>query len=90
MIADFVIGEDRIELDDTFFAETGSTGQLSPGAFAANATGVAVAADDRLIYNNTDGRLMYDADGSSTTYAAVHFATLSGVPEISASDIYVI
>lgn len=59
-------------------------------AFAANAIGQAIDADDRIIFNTATGQLSYDADGVGSLYEAIHFATLTGVPLITADDIYVV
>jgi len=42
-------------------------------------------ASDRIIYNNATGQLFFDPDGTGAA-AAVHFATLTGAPAITASD----
>ena len=49
----------------------------------------ALDADDRIIYNTSNGGLYYDADGVGGQ-AAVQFATLSGVPPLTAADFIVI
>jgi len=36
-----------------------------------------VTTDQRIIYDNANGHLLYDADGSANGIAAVQFATLS-------------
>jgi Ca2+-binding RTX toxin-like protein len=63
-------------LDDNIFAALGSPGALAAGAFKAGAA--ATDADDRIIFNNATGALLYDADGVGGT-AAVQFATLTGI-----------
>ena len=65
---------------------------LGLGALAAGAFVVGTAAadgDDRIIYNQATGALLFDADGSGVG-AAVQFATLQGTPVITASDFMVI
>ena len=61
-----------------------------PGRFfaAAGATG-GHDADDRLVYNTSNGVLYYDADGSGAGAAQV-VATFQGGVSISAADITVI
>ncbi|HVQ09776.1 MAG TPA: calcium-binding protein [Allosphingosinicella sp.] len=85
-IFDFSAADDTIALDDAVF--TGLTpGALPMGAFV---TGPAAQdLDDRIIYNQATGQLFYDADGSGAG-AAVHFATLSGTPILTAADFMVI
>ncbi|HKR24991.1 MAG TPA: calcium-binding protein, partial [Allosphingosinicella sp.] len=85
-IADFVAADDTIRLDDAVFAG------LAPGVLAANAFVIGTQAadsDDRIIYNQATGALLFDADGNAGG-AAVHFATLDGVPFLAASDFLVI
>jgi serralysin len=85
-VADFQAGIDRFLLDDSVFAG------LAPGALTAGAfvTGSAAAdADDRIIYNQSTGALLFDADGNGAG-AAVQFATLYGAPVLTAADFFVI
>jgi Ca2+-binding RTX toxin-like protein len=85
-ILDFAVGTDRITLDNTVF-NTLPDGALNPNAFF---TGTAAHdADDRIMYDGATGQLFYDADGNGAG-AQVLFATLTGAPIISASDILVI
>jgi serralysin len=86
VIADFVSGTDKIALDDAVFTALG-LGALSANAFVIGSA--ALDADDRIIYNSSNGGLFYDADGNGAG-AAVQFATLSGAPALIASDFTVI
>ncbi len=86
-IADFASGEDRIQLSGEIFADF-DKGELNADLFAANATGSAVDADDRILYNTSSGALFYDADGSGAQ-EAVQFATLSNKTELQATDFLV-
>jgi Ca2+-binding RTX toxin-like protein len=86
LIHDFVAADDTILLDDAVFAGLG-LGALAAGAFATGAT--AGDLDDRILYNQATGALLFDADGSGAG-AAVQFATLNGAPIITASDFTVI
>ena len=87
-IADFQAGDSIRLLGDYPF---GLFNQLEAGALAAGAfrsgTGAttAVDADDRIIYNTTNGNLYYDADGTGAG-AAVQIATLTGNPILMATD----
>jgi serralysin len=62
---------------------------LAASAFAANTTGLAGNADDRIIYETDTGKLFYDADGSGAG-AAVQFAVLTGNPTITNADFVVV
>lgn len=62
-IADFVVGEDRIHLDNGIFAALGAEGALSAGAFGVGAK--ALDGDDRVLYDPTTGVLKYDANGDA-------------------------
>ncbi|HST37485.1 MAG TPA: calcium-binding protein, partial [Allosphingosinicella sp.] len=85
-IADFVVADDTILLDDAVFAALG-LGALNPNAFVVGAT--AADADDRIIYNSATGNLFYDADGSGVG-AQIQIAALTGNPVLTASDFMVI
>ena len=72
----------------------GSRHAVSPmskrsSVIAANSSGSAQDASDRVIYDTTDGRLYYDADGSGAG-AAQLIATAIGAPDLVASDLMVI
>jgi predicted extracellular nuclease len=86
VVADFVSGTDKIALDDAVFTALG-LGALSANAFVIGSD--ALDADDRIIYNTSNGGLYYDADGAGGQ-AAILFAYLSSVPAITASDFTVI
>lgn len=75
---DFIVGynpaNDTIHLDDSIF-----TG-LTPGAFLSStafAVGdIAGDGDDRIIYSNTSGLLVFDADGNGSLATPTAFANL--------------
>jgi Ca2+-binding RTX toxin-like protein len=62
---DFTVLDDTIRLDDAIFASIAGTGVLTAAQFAANASGTALDASDRIIYETDTGRLIYDANGST-------------------------
>jgi Ca2+-binding RTX toxin-like protein len=88
-LSDFLSGTDIVQLAQANF------GGLAVGAVAANAfiagAGYTTAedADDRLIYNTSDGALYYDADGLEGD-AAVQFAVLTGHPTLLSTDFLVL
>jgi peroxiredoxin len=86
---DFQHGVDQIALSRSAFAAfSGSAaGALGASSFALGT--VATNADQRLIYNPTNGALYYDADGSGSG-AAIQIATLSNKTALDASDFVLI
>ena len=89
-IADFsnVLGNDDIIYLFSSIYTTLTAGALG-GAFAANATGLAEEADDRVIYNAATGDLFYDVNGSAAG-GSILFASLNGAPTITENDFMVI
>jgi Ca2+-binding RTX toxin-like protein len=93
-ITDFATGIDRIELDDAIFKKlVGATGQLTADKFtptneSQDLTDYIVA---KTVQVNGVGStaLFYDADGSGKG-AAIQFATLVGLTDLSASDFWII
>jgi Ca2+-binding RTX toxin-like protein len=76
VIQDFLHGTDKIGLDNAFFLALGLEGNLSASAFQVNASGNAAnTASTFVIYDQSNGQLWYDADGSGTG-AAVLIATV--------------
>ena len=86
-ITDFNVADDTIRLDDAIFVGL-ATGTLAASAFAANLTGQAATASDRIIYETDTGRLYYDSDGVGST-ARVQFATLSTGLALTNTDFFV-
>nr|MCU0957325.1 hypothetical protein [Hydrogenophaga sp.] len=81
-------GGDRIQLENAVFNRLRSTGTLSDDFFVSGDGAVALDANDHVIYDSSTGALYYDPDGSGSA-AMVQFATLTGAPSLSASDILV-
>ena len=73
-IADFNVADDTIVLDQTIFSSNLGLGNISAGEFVIGAA--AQDANDRIIYNDATGTLLYDGDGVGGI-AAIQFATLS-------------
>ncbi len=83
---------DYVVADDTIWLENAVMTGLSAGALAATAftSGTAATtADHRVIYNGTNGQLLYDADGNGAG-AAVLVATLNTGLVMTASEFVVI
>ena len=87
-IADFNAVDDTIRLDnDVFTAFVTENVKLAGGAFYV---GVAAHdATDRILYDAGTGNLYYDADGTGAAVAKV-FATLTGMPAITAADLFIL
>jgi Ca2+-binding RTX toxin-like protein len=86
-ITDFSVPADTIRLENAVF-----TGLPTPGPLAATAFHVgpsATAPAQRIVYNNANGWLSYDADGNGAG-AAVHFATLTAGLGLTAADFVVV
>jgi Ca2+-binding RTX toxin-like protein len=65
VIQGFVHGTDKIALEsDIFGAALGAS--VSGGEFRSNTTGNAQDSTDKLIYNKSDGKLYFDADGNGS------------------------
>ncbi|HTU12210.1 MAG TPA: calcium-binding protein [Allosphingosinicella sp.] len=86
VVLGFQTGVDKIALENAVFTGL-AAGALPAGAFVVGTA--AGDADDRIVYNNTTGALLFDADGAGGA-AAILFATLSGAPALAASDLLVI
>jgi len=74
VLSDFNDANDTVLLDDAIFTEIGV------GVLAANQFFVGTAAhqlSDRIIYDQANGILLYDADGDLSG-AAIQFATTAG------------
>jgi serralysin len=85
-ILDFNVADDTIALDNAVFTAL-LDGPLAATAFAIGSG--AADADDRIIYNSSNGKLYYDADGIGGS-KKVHFATLSAGLALTAEDFLVI
>ena len=88
VIVDFNVAADTIRIDDAIFKAIGQTsGVLAAAKFY---TGTAAHdADDRIIYNQASGALIYDADGNGAG-AATQFATLMVKPALTNADFVII
>lgn len=87
-VTDFVVGQDKIQLDKDIFTVLTDEGALAADSFLASAAGTAADDNDYFLYNTSSGALFYDADGSGEG-VAVQFATLTTKPKITANDFLV-
>ncbi len=86
-VTDFSSGTDKIQLSPAIFRELGFSGAPSTAAFF-HAGSAAHDADDRIVYDQANGALYYDADGTGAL-AAMQFAVLSGSPVLPYTDLLV-
>ena len=77
-VTDFNVSEsDKIQLSKAIFTAFTATGALTTGFVSGAGLTMAATATDRLIFNTTDGKLYYDADGSGTVNTPIQFATVT-------------
>ena len=69
----FVVTEDAIQLENAIFTKLTVTDIVNSNNFKIGP--VAADVNDYLVYNNTSGALLYDADGNGAG-VAVQIATL--------------
>ena len=86
-ISDFSVVDDTIRLNSAVFTGLVS-GSLAADAFAANNTGNAMAATDRIIYETDTGGLYFDSDGVGGL-ARVQFATIGTGLALTSGDFVV-
>ena len=89
-ITDFSVVDDTFNLENTgagLFTALTTTGTLAAGAFVIGAA--ASNATQRVIYNSTNGDVLYDADGTGAT-AAVKFATIGTGLALTNADFFII
>ena len=85
-LGDFQAGTDKIVLDNSVFTAL-ADGALPSSAFV---TGTAAAdADDRIIFDSTNGYVFYDADGNGAGEALL-IAVIPSGQALTAADIVVI
>jgi serralysin len=91
LVNGFSAGAADIVLDGAVHASAGPSGRFTVGdaRFAANSSGAAQDASDRVVYNTSNGQLWYDVDGNGSA-AAQLIATFQDAPTFAATDIVVI
>jgi Ca2+-binding RTX toxin-like protein len=91
-ITDFVRADgDKIVLEDAVYTALLASGTGNPALLASQFVvgTAATTAEHRIIYNQSQGRLFYDADGNGAG-AAVQFATVAAGMALSAADLWVV
>ncbi len=89
IITDFVAADDSIQLENAIFTQFTTTGAIPGGTFVSAPGAVALDNNDYLIYDTTNGNLYYDADGNGVG-AQIVFASLTGIPVMTAADFAII
>ena len=84
----FIAVDDTIWVENTIFSSF-EPGSIESGNLARGPGVVASDADDFLLYNTTTGALSYDADADGAG-AAIQFASLGGIPSLSAFDFLIV
>ncbi|WP_421723976.1 calcium-binding protein [Bauldia sp.] len=85
VIDDFEVGTDLIGLSISAFGLTGSVGDpLAASEFVIGNN--AVTTDQRIIYNDNNGKLFHDADGSAGGSGKELIAELNGTPTLTVAD----
>jgi Ca2+-binding RTX toxin-like protein len=91
-VFNFASGTDELVLDSDAYTSIGALGGFSAGDgrfFAAAGAVSGHDADDRIIYNTSNGTLHYDADGSGGG-REMFIGVLHGAPALDATDIAII
>jgi serralysin len=84
-ITDFSVDSDAIYLDRDIFRGIAASGQLDPDAYVEGS--VARDAEDRIVYDQANGRIFYDRDGTGAA-AKILFATVTPGTDLEAIDFY--
>lgn len=78
VIEGFNVRDDTIRIENAIFTNLIRNGTLNSNFFRANESGVAIDANDYIVFDKTSGHLLYDADGNGAG-EAVHFVTLTEI-----------
>ena len=84
-ITDFNAVQDQLVIAASVFGGGLVAGEVLGSKFLAVSGGVATGSEDRFVYDTSNGRLYFDADGSASP-ARVLIATLTGSPTLSDLD----
>lgn len=88
-VLDFASGNDSLQLQQSVFDNIGNAGQFGANDERFFVGANAHDASDRIIYDAGNGALYYDADGNGAG-VAIQFASLTGQPNLVATDIWVV
>jgi Ca2+-binding RTX toxin-like protein len=87
-ITDFSAIDDTIALSAAGFAGGLTAGTLSANRFIKGAS--ATIANHRVIYNSTNGNLLFDRDGSNSAFSAVQIASLASGLTLTNADFFIV
>jgi hypothetical protein len=82
-----VSGVDTIQIDASLLKNE-TKGQLSAAAFTVGKT--ATNATQHFVYDNTNGNLWYDADGSGKVIKPVLIGMLDNNATLSSADVWIV
>ena len=89
-ITDFTSGTDKIALDDAIFTKLKDIVNLADILYIQRIPIISTQdSNDCIVYDLATGKLYYDADGPGKGLA-VEFATLTGMPTLSAFDFVIV
>ena len=88
-ITDFSVVDDTIRLENAIFTALSTVGTLAATAFTANASGSALDASDRIIYETDTGNIFYDSNGNAAG-GSVLFAQVGINLGLTANDFVII
>jgi Ca2+-binding RTX toxin-like protein len=86
-ITDFTRHEDKILLDQNFFASIGPLGTLARDAFHKGHA--AADGEDRIIYNADNGKIYFDEDGSGSHFHKIAIARVDPGQHLGHGDFVV-
>jgi len=89
ILADFISGQDVLELDRDIFFALHESNLLEAETFVSVVNAIAFDGNDHILYDPNNGHLSYDADGSGGS-EAIHFATFANGANLSFDDIRLI
>ncbi len=87
LILDFTAG-DKIVLENAVFKGLATAASLAPGAFQLGTK--ALQADDRIIYNRSNGEVYFDQDGTGALHRPILVADLLNKAALTSASFMVI
>jgi Ca2+-binding RTX toxin-like protein len=87
-ITNMSVVDDLIYLENAIFRSLSAVGVLNANNFVIGTR--ALDNNDFVIYNSSNGALLYDSDGSGSRASAVQFATLVGVSGVLSANDFIV